>query len=908
VAADDEVTLAKRRVGSDLCGRWPLERLIGFGGMAAVYRSHGSDGTPVAIKILHSTYSTNEGIRQRFVREAQLTDAVDHAGRVAIYEQGESDEGDPYFVMELLEGMTLDKLWKTNDRVLPVDQALDIVDHVLEFLGACHQQTIVHRDLKPANIFITNDGTVKVLDFGVARKREAGVDPTMAGTALGTPAYMAPEQALGSTERIDARTDLFAIGAVLHTMISGKRLHEGRSNEEAFVLAATRPAPSVAKVAPQLAAEVVALIDRALQWDPRNRFQNAAEMREAIAALRGKAEAPEEAPAAEPKRHGKAQLLSALAESAETPAEEQPLTAAEEARVKDIQEVFRRVERGLNAARQYNWEHKVTRGHMETVHEVLSEYLARVPEGLTWEVKPHSFTMKSAVLWEPLHPFDEIPYNLFASGFRNFTISPGVTIEEVTSLLDLMRRDPTRDFSPEDDLATAFWEKQLEHIQYQVVGSFLTVGSSEEADSEYDELLETGKDLMDSPVRRAGKGGELEVEPLSLEERAAAIAARQVALRAVRAAGAASLDEQTRSLIAAALDMPEAEWEQRYVKVLAHAAVDAANYDNLPLVTMPLRVGIHEAATSQKLAPALRRTIGVIEAVTLRAGPAVSTLLTRDLLDAETLGVVLKELARPVPDGERESVAAAAPLLAQLLDEAGAEHFDTMLAALGRADVEPIRDALLRYLERHAVGREEQVAGLLADADLGKGRAILGLLRRIGTEDAARALKAAESSSFAELRVEAIAMRAHASVDGLRDELGRLLSDRNSSVRIAALNTMARYKVKEAGPLLVQLASDDAFHKLDAEERRLTLETLWQLSPVRAESLAKDIAVKSGMITREAVDDTRALCMDLLARLSSNPNVIGELEKTAGKWTNSQMVRDAATQAVASMKRRMGVR
>jgi hypothetical protein len=106
----------------------------------------------------------------------------------------------------------------------------------------------------------------------------------------------------------------------------------------------------------------------------------------------------------------------------------------------------------------------------------------------------------------------------------------------------------------------------------------------------------------------------------------------------------------------------------------------------------------------------------------------------------------------------------------------------------------------------------------------------------------------------------------------------------------------------------VQRATDDAFHKLEPDERRLTLETLWQLSPVRAESLVKDIAVKSGMITREAVDDTRALCIDMLARLSSNPQVIGELEKTAGKWTNSQTVRDAAATAVATMKRRLRAR
>lgn len=904
-SAQDELGLAKRRVGSVLCGRWPLERLIGMGGMAAVYASRDSDGNRVAIKLLHGNYSANQALRQRFVREAQLTQAVEHPGRVAIYEEGQSEEGDPYFVMELLRGRTLSKHWKDNNSILPPEQALEIADLVLDLLSACHAAGIVHRDLKPANIFITTEGVVKVLDFGVARKREVGVDPTMVGTALGTPAYMAPEQALGSADRIDARTDLFAVGAVLHTMISGKRLHDGRSNEEAFVLAATRPAPSVAKVAPDIIPELVQLIDRALQWDPRNRFQSAEEMRAAIAEVQRVLEGGVAVQSAPQKQHGQAQLLALLSESVETPEADVQLSPAEEALVVELQEIFRRVERGLNAARQYTWDHKVTLGHMQAIHQVMSEYLARVPGPLHFEVKPHSFAMKSAVLWEPLHPFDEIPYNLFASGFRSFDITAGVSIDEVISLLDLMRRDPLRDFSPEDDLATAFWERQLEHVSYQVVSSFLTIGSSEEADRELDDLVETGKGVVEGSGNRKPGLGELELEPASLEERAAVIAARQSALRAVRSAGAATLDEPTRALIAAALDMPEAEWETRYVKVLAHAAVDAMAYEQTELVCAPLRSGLVEAAASQAIAPALRRTLAVVEAVTLRAGPAASAELTRALVDAETLGVVLKELARPIPEAERASAERSAPLLAQLLDETGPEHFSSVLAALARADVEPIRDALLRFLERHGAGRELEIAAILGEADLAKGRAVLGLLHALGTEAAARALTAAESSVHPEIRVEAVAMRAQTSTEGLRDELARLLSSRDQFVRMAVLGTMARYKVKEAGPLLVQMATDDAFHKLDINERRVTLETLWELSPVRGESLVTDLATKTGMLTREAVDDTRTLAIQLLGRLSDNRSVIAELEKTAGKWTNSQTVRDAAAQAGAAIKRRL---
>ncbi|MCC6897440.1 MAG: protein kinase [Polyangiaceae bacterium] len=908
-AAEDEISLAKRRLGSTLAGRWPLERLIGMGGMAAVYASRDEADTPVAVKVMHSSFSTNDGVRQRFIREAQLMQAVDHPGRVHVYDEGVSEENDPYFVMEFLQGSTLDTLWKKHHRVLDVEFALEVADCVLDFLSVCHAEGIVHRDLKPANIFITDAGEVKVLDFGVARKREAGVDPTLAGTALGTPAYMAPEQALGANDRIDGRTDIFALGAVLHAMVTGQRLHEGRSHQEAFVLAATQPASSVSQVAPELGPEVVALIDRALSWDPRNRFQNAGEMRDAIASVLATLRGTPAAAAPEPQKpHGRAQLLAALAETADSEEVARELTPAELEAVERIKEIFVRIERALNAVRQYSAGHKVVVGHMQSVHEVVQAYLAREPRGLSWEVKPHSFTYRNVVLWEPLHPFDEIPYNLFASGFREFTVTPGVTVDEVATLIDLMRRDPMRDFSPEDDLATAFWEKQLEHVRYQVVSSFLTVGASDELDREYDDLMETGQDLVQSAVRKKRAGADLDAEPMSNEERAAMITAHQVALRAVRSAGAAALDERARQMIAAALDMPEAEWEARYVKVLAHAASDVMTHGNLALVSVPLQAGLHEAAASQTLEVALGRTLAVLAQLVVRAGPAARAALAREVFDDATLGLVLKELARPVPEREREAVARSAPYLAELIVEASPQAFDTVLAALARADVEPIRDALLRYLELHAVGREEQIGALLGEADLARGRAILGLLGRLGTEAAARALKAAESNAFPELRVEAVAVRAKTSPEGLRDELSRLLSDRDPGVRMAVLRTMARYKVKEAGPTLVQLIGDASFHKLPVDERQLALETLWELSPVRAEALVKDLAVKAGMLTREAVDDTRIMAIHLLERMSDSREIIAELDKAADKWTNSQAVRDVAAQAAAAMRRRFAGR
>lgn len=905
----DELSLAKQRIGSVVAGKWPIEKLIGLGGMAAVYLSHDSAGTPVAIKVLHSEFSTNDGVRQRFIREAKLTQAVDHSGRVEVYDEGTSEEGDPYFVMEMLEGVTLDKLWKRHNRVLPLEYALEIIDRVLDFLAVCHGMNIVHRDLKPANIFVTDSGYVKVLDFGVARLREAGVDPTLAGTALGTPAYMAPEQALGSNDRIDARTDLFSIGAVLHALVSGKRLHEGRSHQEAFVLAATRPAPSVARAKSDLPPEVVALVDRALQWDPRNRFQTAQEMRDEIARVLGVLAGATAAPKpAEPEQKAPtANVLASLAEQEAEAGKEEPLSLEEQQLVAELQEAFKHVERALTAVRQYTWEHPVTAQHIATTTEVLSHCLARHPEDFRFDVKPHSFTKRGVVLWEPLHPFDEIPYNLFASGFRQFSFTPGLDGDELRAWLELVRKDPYRDFSPEDDMATAFWERGFAHIQYKVVMSFLALNASDDVARQYEALLEDGHQILAAMNRRRGEGADGD-EAMDLEEKAAAIAARQVALRAVRASSALALDERSRAAIAAAMDMPEHEWEARFVDTLADAANDAVTFGNLMLAAVPLSGALHENAASQTMEFALRMVVSVAESVTVRGGPQIRQELVRSVLDADTMAMVLRELTRKVPDAERPKLARSAPFLAVLLEDVGPDAFDTVLAAMARAEIDDVRNALVRYLEKNAIGKEEAIGELLNDADLNKGRVVLALLGRLKTEAAAQALRKAESSPHAELRVEAVAMRAAANVEGLRDELGKLMTDPDQAVRMAALRTLVRYKVKEAGPPLALHIQSQAFHKLAVEERQLFFETLCELSPARGEALLKELIAKTGMFTREDVDDTRILAMNFLAKIGRSRDVLEVLEQAAGKWGNSASVKTAAQAAAAQLRARLGAR
>jgi len=282
VGASELKAKAEVRLGQWVRRKWRLDSLLGVGGMAAVYSCTHRNGSRVALKILHTELAGDDGIRERFLREGYVANKVDHPGRVIILDDDETENGEPFLVMELLHGETLQQLWRRKKRKLGVVEALEVTIQVLDSLVGFHAQSIVHRDLKPANIFITNSGLVKLLDFGVAQLREDGQEAmTRVGTALGTPSYMSPEQAMGKTDTLDGRSDIYSMGAILYAVLSGKRLHHDKSDNEAFILAATTPVPSIARAAPDLPVEIIALIDKALQWDRRKRFANSAEMRDA---------------------------------------------------------------------------------------------------------------------------------------------------------------------------------------------------------------------------------------------------------------------------------------------------------------------------------------------------------------------------------------------------------------------------------------------------------------------------------------------------------------------------------------------------------------------------------------------------------------------------------------------------
>jgi serine/threonine-protein kinase len=311
---------AEKRVGTMLRGKYRLDGVLGVGGMAAVYRATHRNGNRVAIKMLHLEFSLDEDMRTRFVREGYVANGVDHPGVVKVIDDEVTEDGSVFVVMELLDGETVQARWERYDYKLWIGDVVRIATGVLDVLAAAHVRTIVHRDLKPENLFITKTNQVKVLDFGIARWREVQGDVTQSGIAIGTPAFMSPEQALGKRDQVDGKSDLWSVGATMFSLLTGRYVHEGETFQEIAVHAATRDAPLVRTLEPSVPAQIAEVIDRALKKDKRLRWANAVEMKKALeeAWAACASEAPPEPPEPPPPATGpipKQALPPAVAQS-----------------------------------------------------------------------------------------------------------------------------------------------------------------------------------------------------------------------------------------------------------------------------------------------------------------------------------------------------------------------------------------------------------------------------------------------------------------------------------------------------------------------------------------------------------------------------------------------------------------
>ena len=260
-------------------GGYRLERRLGRGAMGTVYEGVDAEGRHVAIKVLAAELAQSEEFVERFRREATAAADFDHPNITGVYGFGE--DGDRlYMAMELLLGQDLKTLVESGE-LGPLSERLRLMAEVAAGMSVVHAGGLVHRDLKPGNIHVTPEGGAKIMDFGLVRLSDS--DMTRTGMVMGSPAYMSPEQLRG--EHVDARSDVFALGAVFYEILTGRRAFPGKRLTDVMMSVIGAEPPPLSVSAPDAPAPVALVVARCLRKDPRRRYRSAGELHAALEVL-----------------------------------------------------------------------------------------------------------------------------------------------------------------------------------------------------------------------------------------------------------------------------------------------------------------------------------------------------------------------------------------------------------------------------------------------------------------------------------------------------------------------------------------------------------------------------------------------------------------------------------------------
>lgn len=275
------------RVGTTLQGTYRIVRKIAQGGMGTVYEAqHTRLQQRFAVKFLEHTLARDEEAYARFRQEAEIAASLAHDDIAQVFDFNVDEYGNPYMVMELVDGVTLDR-WAERRRITP-GEVLMIFEPLCSALGAAHAAGIVHRDLKPSNIVVRgggNDITVKLLDFGISKMKTSGDGMTRTNVIMGTPNYMSPEQASGNTNTVTSTTDVFALGAILYELLSGRRAFDATATPAILHAIVYEQPPALATMCPDLPPAVVAVVEKCLAKNPGDRFPDAPSLLVALKAV-----------------------------------------------------------------------------------------------------------------------------------------------------------------------------------------------------------------------------------------------------------------------------------------------------------------------------------------------------------------------------------------------------------------------------------------------------------------------------------------------------------------------------------------------------------------------------------------------------------------------------------------------
>jgi eukaryotic-like serine/threonine-protein kinase len=893
---------ASRRVGQVIKARWHIDGLLGVGGMAAVYAATDLRGRRAALKILHGEGASDAAARERFLREGWVARSVQHACMVAVFDEGLTERGEPFLVMEQLEGRSVDRVVrKTSGRMVP-PMALRIAERTLDLLAACHARGIIHRDIKPSNLFVTDAGHVKVLDFGVALTPDMAAERLPAGVVVGTPHYMAPEQAIGAWDQVDGRADLFAVGATIFHLVSGERLNNGRTEAESFQLAASSGASSLATAAPRSDPALVALVDRALAWDKSARFADAESMRQQVLEVleriddgtseltaratktreRGSLRAPSKHLPQSGRRGSTvpqpgAESMAVIPLAPSVPREFE-VAGAEESGSRTarlLTEAFEVIEVLLASVIAHGYGHAELRSRLVQSHGLLSRALRAKGAALELNVFPFCITSGEVTIWEPAPPLDAVPHALYGAGVRALRLTPGIETEEVRELIEVLLPDAARVGAYEGDVLGL---EQISHVELECV-----------------------------PMPMVGDGRERE-EFLHEAEHVEGVL-REAIEQAAWDVGVASKEPAPQAL---RQGMRVNDWSRR----CAHAMVEAFAVEGGPgsEAWLPLRASaaagrgrgyqaifLLQAHVREALQGRFGSSHDEGQMQALLAGVLGDEDLKALLQGASQLRADLLSGVQPWQEIKPDEVLAWVHLL---LGALGPASFGTVLDSIPRLAEASIETAAALFVERHAEGREARIGLALPRVRVRVADRFMTILEELKKPEARKEISKLASGSSLTLRVLAAAHQP-ALGEGQRAEVLESLAHPEAEVRWAALRASDRHRLAEAAQTAVAQIASRKFHALSIDEREMLLTLVSTVDPELGEKLAIDIVLRHGLIGEQTMSESRVLAARLLGIRGISREALNALRGASiPLFWNPPAVRKAAGAAIAAIEAR----
>ena len=565
--------------------------------------------------------------------------------------------------------------------------------------------------------------------------------------------------------------------------------------------------------------------------------------------------------------------------------------------IEHLHELFRQLDLTITTIQRYGWEHNETQRRLDVLLSQLVRGLSGPTQSIQWYIQPHSFVADDHVVWEPQGACEDIPYHLFAGGFRSMTIFQGFGRKELGEWLRWLSLDPEEDLPPEDDLATVFWELNLSFVDYQIITLMSLPGrDSELFRAQYDAVqsattgfLDNADDLRASLNTALGRQYSSGAEQASMAKVSPSL--RPLSPRVAEPARE-ELVEESRVL------------HQRLGRVTAVSFLDGISVGDEDLIEGPLaelRGRYIEAGHFADLLELYSQLVIGLFGMTqdMAFGPRI--------IPPEALGLVLERLAIAAHEPHNESWAGhIATPLSLLLDYMPDNYFEPVLHGLTRTPNRTVRLALLRFLERTIDGHERVLGDPLEQSDSELARVLIKLLKEHGTNRALETLRRAMKHDDPAIHQLALDARAHIDPADVANDLKDALVSDSAKLRSQAIRLIGVLKLRRLlGPLCAR-CRDKIFHHLPKQEKTAILDLIHLFDPKKAEDTAIELTHVRAIADRSR-QETQMVVVDFLSRHGKTPGALSAVSDVAkGGLLKNREVRDSAVQAAELLKKRLG--